>query len=133
MRLIRLKKHPARFCSIILALLFAITSATALAQSSAELMGQRRLPPQPPARPEYHPTEPPSEPIPEGWIIAGACLAAAAVVALLYRSVRVWRSSDIFDREYHFPRGESPAIRLGAKRNGGQMATIHFGEPPPPA
>lgn len=129
----RPKNRPARFCSIALALLFAITSATALAQSSAELMGKRHLPPQPPEKPEYHPTEPPSEPIPEGWIIAGAGLAAAAVVALLYRSVRVWRSSDIFDREYRISPVESPALRLGAKRNGGQMATIHFGEPPPPA
>jgi hypothetical protein len=65
-------------------------------------------------------------PIPRVWIIAGASVALLAGCGLLYASIRAWRSSNLFDREYHFPPAGPSAMRFGGARSGGLMATIDF-------
>ena len=67
---------------------------------------------------------PPSEPIPRGWIIAGAALAAFACSAVLYAATKAWRSANLFERKYRFPRGGDAALRFGGNRSGGLMAVI---------
>lgn len=73
------------------------------------------------------------EPIPRSWWIGGIAAVALAIVALLYLATRSWRSSNLFDRQYRFPTGGKAALRLGAVRSGGHMATLRFdGETLPP-
>jgi hypothetical protein len=55
-------------------------------------------------------------------------LIAGASVLLLVVSMRVWRSANLFDREYRFPPAANVALRLGANKSGGFMATITFGD-----
>jgi hypothetical protein len=66
------------------------------------------------------------KPIPMKWklaIVAGTLLIGAAA---LWLSLRVWKSSNLFGRQYHFPPVETANLRLGAMRSGGHMATITF-------
>ena len=56
--------------------------------------------------------------------IAAAVLVFSLVVLLF--ALRAWRASNLFDREYYFRRPNSVALRLGAKKSGGCMATISF-------
>ena len=68
------------------------------------------------------------QPIPLRWKIA-IVLAAVAIGSIsLWGSMRVWRASNLFDRQYHFPQLETAALRLGANRSGGRMATISFSD-----
>ena len=60
------------------------------------------------------------------WKIAVVTSAAVLAAVALTFSVSVWRASNLFDREYRFPPVASAAIRLGADRCGGCMATIKF-------
>lgn len=69
-----------------------------------------------------------SKPIPLSWKIAIAGTALVVAASALLFSVRAWRSSNLFDREYRFPEGTNAALRLGAKKSGGCMATIDFNE-----
>jgi hypothetical protein len=59
---------------------------------------------------------------------------AVAVISLssigLLFAIRAWRTSNLFDREYYFRRPNSVALRLGAKKSGGCMATISFRDRP---
>jgi hypothetical protein len=79
------------------------------------------LPPSAFARPQR-----PQKPIPLGWKIAIVATALVVASALLTVAARAWRSSNLFDRQYRFPPVSEPALRLGAKKSGGCMATIHF-------
>jgi hypothetical protein len=60
-------------------------------------------------------------------IVAGGLVVAAGAFVL---SLRAWRASNLFDRQYRFPRVAAPALRLGGKRSGGCMAAISFEQPP---
>ncbi|MBA2432346.1 MAG: hypothetical protein H0V56_09540 [Chthoniobacterales bacterium] len=121
---------------LVLAVIFLfplLQSATSLAQ----------LPPPVPTRPDFQdrpfgplppptpvPTpkrvEEPSRPIHRGWIIGGIAVGLLALAALIYGAVRVWRSSNLFDRQYRFPVGPTAAVRLGGNKCGGLMATVSF-------
>ena len=74
-------------------------------------------------------TESPArEPLSTAWIVGGSAALALALVALFLGAVRQWRSSNLFDREYRFPIEGEPAMRFGAKRSGGHLARVSFGE-----
>ena len=63
------------------------------------------------------------------WILF--VLAALALIggAFLWNAARVWRTANLFDHRYRFPAPARPAaMRFGAIRCGGQMATISFRE-----
>ena len=66
------------------------------------------------------------KPIPVGWYIGGAAAALLAIVGLFYGTARASRSSNLFDRQYHFPTGAEAALRFGATKSGGHMATIEL-------
>jgi hypothetical protein len=55
-------------------------------------------------------------------VIGGFALATAA----LFVSMRAWRSSNLFDRQYRFPEIDRVALRLGGTRSGGCMAALDF-------
>jgi hypothetical protein len=61
-----------------------------------------------------------------GWKIAIVAIVAMGGGFALAFSLRAWRSSNLFDRQYRFPAGKT-ALRLGANKSGGCMATIEFG------
>lgn len=66
----------------------------------------------------------PRKPIPLALKIAIVMSAAVASLALLAFAARRWRSWNLFDRQYRFPRAQNVALRLGATRSGGCMATL---------
>jgi hypothetical protein len=57
---------------------------------------------------------------------------AAAAAGVLWISIRVWRAANLFDRQYQFLPPQTAALRLGANRSGGHLATIKFGDDAPP-
>ena len=65
-------------------------------------------------------------PLPRGWKIAGGIAAVVAAAGLAYGGSRAWRSANIFDREYTFPVRREAAVRFGAEKCGGHMATVRF-------
>jgi len=67
------------------------------------------------------------KPIPVGWKIAIVAIVAMGGGFAVAFSLRAWRSSNLFDRQYRFPAGKTAALRLGANKSGGCMATIEFG------
>ncbi|MDQ6913165.1 MAG: hypothetical protein M3128_09865 [Verrucomicrobiota bacterium] len=69
----------------------------------------------------------PDKPIPVGWIIGGAAIIAIGTTVFLWGSARQWHSSNLFDRQYRFPRSTKVAVRFGAKRCGGHVATVRLG------
>jgi hypothetical protein len=79
------------------------------------------LPPSAFARPQNMPA-----PIPLRWKIG--ILASAFIIGLagLALAARNWRSWNLFDRQYRFPPVPTVALRLGANKSGGCMATIQF-------
>ncbi len=118
-------------------LLLLLTVASLLAASPPP------LPPPQPAGPlfkERHfgplpaPTQAPTKrldveedkPIPPEWIYGGLAVAAVVAALILWRSARLWRSSNIFDQQYRFPANHQPALRFGAHRCGGNMATLRL-------
>jgi hypothetical protein len=63
------------------------------------------------------------------WLALFGAVAFAGV-AVLWVLAGVWRSANLFDHRYRFPEPKEPAaLRFGATRCGGQMATINFGAP----
>ena len=66
--------------------------------------------------------------MPLSWKIAIVATAFAVAAITLLFSMRAWRSSNLFDREYRFPEVTSVALRLGGNKSGGCMATIDFNE-----
>jgi hypothetical protein len=95
---------------------------------SEPLLQERPYGPVPPPTPTpmRKKIEPPGPPIPKGWIIGGIAFVAIAVAGFLYGSARQWHSSNLFDRQYRFPRAKNVAARFGAKRCGGHLATVRF-------
>lgn len=69
---------------------------------------------------------PPRKPIPLRWKIAIVLVALLIASAALWVSLRAWRSSNLFDRQYRFPTVETVDLRLGANKSGGHMAAITF-------
>ncbi len=69
-----------------------------------------------------------SKPIPPR--VKLAIVATTLVVALItfVFALRAWRSGNLFDRQYRFPPIPKVALRLGATRSGGRMATITFSD-----
>ena len=61
-----------------------------------------------------------------GLKIALGLLVLLAFAAAFYFALRAWRSSNLFHREYRFPVPKNVALRLGASRSGGRMATADF-------
>jgi hypothetical protein len=104
---------------------FAIFAPLAFAQPDPSIFDQRRYVPQETPRPEAERT-PPSKPIPKVVLIAGAAALLLVSGILLVRSVRAWRSSNLFDRQYRFPAPGPVALRFGGNRCGGQLATLTF-------
>jgi hypothetical protein len=70
---------------------------------------------------------PHTKPIPVGWKIAIVAIVAMGGGFAVAFSLRAWRSSNLFDRQYRFPPVAAAALRLGADKSGGCMATIEFG------
>ena len=66
------------------------------------------------------------KPLPLGWKIAIVCIVTVGTGFLLAFSIRAWRSSNLFDRQYRFPAVAAVAFRLGANKSGGCMALIEF-------
>lgn len=66
--------------------------------------------------------EAPSKPIPRSWLISGAGVSLLLAGAVLYFAIKAWRSSNVFERKYHFPPAGQAALRFGGKRSGGFMA-----------
>jgi hypothetical protein len=78
--------------------------------------------------PEISPTPPrrlePSKPLPR-WLKAGVGVVALAVSGvILYFSSKAWRTANIFESKYRFPRARDAALRFGGNRSGGAMAAI---------
>ena len=70
-----------------------------------------------------------AKPIPLGWKIAVVAMIAIGTGFVLAFSLRAWRSSNLFDRQYRFPAVTVVAFRLGGNKSGGCMSTIEFGGP----
>lgn len=68
----------------------------------------------------------PRKPIPLAAKIAIVLGGLAAAGFALVLAMRVWRSSNLFDRQYRFPEIESVAVRLGGTRSGGTMSVLEF-------
>jgi hypothetical protein len=66
------------------------------------------------------------KPIPRSLKIAIVVALILIALVVLAFAVRAWHAGNLFDREYHFPAVTSVALRLGAKRSGGCMATLTF-------
>lgn len=60
------------------------------------------------------------------WKIVALAGAAVVSLTLLAFAAPRWRSWNLFDRQYRFPRVEAAALRLGGNRSGGCMATMEF-------
>ena len=64
-----------------------------------------------------------------GWALTILAILLVAGAIFLFIAARIWRSANLFDRRYSFPKpDEPPAKRFGGARCGGQTATIRFGE-----
>jgi hypothetical protein len=95
---------------------------------SAPLFQERPFGPLPAATPTpMRKEKKPDEPIPVGWIIGGIAFVAIGATIFFWGSARQWHSSNLFDRQYRFPRATRVAKRFGAKRCGGHMATARLG------
>ena len=114
-----------------------------LCASVMPLLAQGDLPTPSPAEPLFQerpfgplppPTEPPArshvledlerKPISRAWLIGGVLAAAVAFLLVLWAAMRAWRSSNLFDQQYRFPRIGEAAVRLGGKKSGGHSAQI---------
>ena len=86
--------------------------------------------PKPTPTPEHHAkleNDEPAKPIPRSWLVGGGIAAALVLAAIVYGALRAWRSSNLFDRQYRFPRSDDVAIRLGGEKCGGHIASASFG------
>jgi hypothetical protein len=100
-------------------LVMAVTSSIAAAQVQESNRDSPAVMDEPQAAPV--------RPIPRGWKIAIVAIVAVGSGFALAFSVRAWRSSNLFDRQYRFPPVVAVGFRLGANRSGGRMVTIEFG------
>ena len=69
-------------------------------------------------------------PVPLPWKIAIAVVVTVGAGFVLAFSMRAWRSSNLFDRQYRFPAVADVRFRLGGNKSGGCMAVIEFGPRP---
>lgn len=88
--------------------------------------GPKPPPTQAPVRPVTSADD--DKPIPVGWYIAAGALASLATLLLLYGAARAWRSSNLFDQQYRFPQSTDAAVRFGAPKSGGHLASRQFGD-----
>src|ERR1700716_861924 len=103
-----------------LSILFVFLASTSLAQTET---------PTPEVPSEFARAQrAPSKPISLGWKITIVATGFAVAASALLFSVRAGRSSNLFDREYRFPPVKSAALRLGANKSGGSMATVDFSD-----
>jgi hypothetical protein len=100
-------------------LIMAMTGPTAPAQTQES---RRDLSPA-----MDQPQAAPVRPMARGWKIAIVAIVAMGTGFALAFSMRAWRSSNLFDRQYRFPAVTTVELRLGANKSGGGMATIEFG------
>jgi hypothetical protein len=112
-------------CLVSTAMSLAVTLSNVRAQGSGQLFNERRYIPQTTATPTRA-RMPESEPIPRGWIVGGAAAALFLGAGLLLAAIKAWRSSNLFERKYHFPPAGPAALRFGGKRSGGLMAAVDF-------
>src|SRR5438046_10060016 len=120
------------FCSLLFLLLqspVAETRAQVPQPSPSEpIFKERPYGPVPPPTPTpmRKKIEPEGPPIPTGYIIGGIAVVVIGVAIFLYGSARQWRASNLFDRQYRFPRPANVAERFGAQRCGGHIGTVRF-------
>jgi hypothetical protein len=106
---------------------FAISAPLAFAQPDPSIFDERRyVPTEPPPPPQAERPPTPTKPIPRAVLIAGAAVFRLVSSLVLVKSVRAWRSSNLFDRQYRFPAPGPAALRFGGNRCGGQLATLKF-------
>lgn len=98
----------------------AVFLCSLVTPASAQIPGATNEPPIGPNVPN-HPVG-----MPFGLKVGLALLALLALGIAFYFALRAWRSSNLFQRQYHFPVPKDVALRLGASRSGGCMATINF-------
>ena len=103
----------------------AIFLASLVAPALAQIPGATNEPPVGRELPNLH------RGIPFGVKIALGLLVLLALAAAFYFALRAWRSSNLFHREYRFPVPKNAALRLGASRSGGGMATADFASDTP--
>lgn len=118
------------FLALLLSILITVPAPVVNSQPAPNPFNEKRFLLSPTPTPasdslilEQHPAR---KSIPRGLIIAIVIALIVIALVVLVFSVRAWRASNLFDREYHFPTVTSVATRLGAKRTGGCMATIQF-------
>jgi hypothetical protein len=113
-----IKQSP--LTTLLLSILFILFASTLLAQTET---------PTPEGPSEFARAQrAPSKPIPLHWKVTIVATGLVVAASALLLSVRTWRSSNLFDREYRFPAVTNVALRLGANKSGGCMATIAFGD-----
>ncbi|MDQ6624402.1 MAG: hypothetical protein M3Y86_13080 [Verrucomicrobiota bacterium] len=86
-----------------------------------------------PTPPRKFPLDEEEKPIPRELMIGGEIAAALALAGLAFGAQRAWRRSNLFGRQYRFPDAPETALRLGAEKCGGHLATIQFDAKPPRA
>jgi hypothetical protein len=112
-------RHPGAG-AICAALVSAVFLGRLVTSASAQIPGATNEPPIGPNMPN-HPVG-----MPFGLKVGLAFLALLALGTAFYFALRAWRSSSLFQRQYRFPVPKDVALRLGASRSGGRMATIDF-------
>jgi hypothetical protein len=112
-------KRPA-LLTLLLSVLFVLFASTSFSQTET---------PTPEGPSEFARAQAaPSKPIPRVWKVTIVAIGLVVAGSALLFSMRAWRSSNLFDREYRFPRVTNAALRLGANKSGGCMATINFSD-----
>jgi hypothetical protein len=106
---------------------FAISAPLAFAQPDPSIFDERRyVPHEPPPPPDAERPPTLAKPLPRAVLIAGTAAILLVSSLVLVKSVRAWRSSNLFDRQYRFPEPGPAALRFGGNRCGGHLATLKF-------
>jgi hypothetical protein len=134
----KLRRSIGVSAASLLSIFLLVSVPTAISQTDKPMFGDPGLPSPSAAPPVPTPKGPPSAFVQSRTVyklslriklaIAGAIL-TVGLVAFAF-SVRAWRSGNLFNRQYHFPPVATVALRLGANKSGGCMATIVFSDAP---